>query len=64
MDSQRFAVIHIAKSLKKATARPKLVKEYVCPNLLKYSLKEGSTGYNKVYKSLGNKWLYENRNYK
>jgi len=34
MISQRFAAIHIAKSLKKATARPKLVKEYVCPNPL------------------------------
>ncbi len=30
--SLRFAVIHIAKSLKKASAQPKLVKEYACPN--------------------------------
>ena len=30
--SPRFAVIHIAKSLEKATARPKLVKEYVFAN--------------------------------
>jgi len=47
IDSQRFAVIHIAKSLEKATAQPKLVKEYACPNSLNDSLKEGSTGYNK-----------------
>jgi hypothetical protein len=33
-NSPRFAVIHIAKSLKKAIARPKLVKEYACPNTL------------------------------
>jgi hypothetical protein len=26
--------IHIAKSLKKTALRPKLVKEYVCPNAL------------------------------
>ncbi len=31
-NSQRFAAIHIAKSLGKAIARPKLVKEYACPN--------------------------------
>ena len=37
MNSQRFAVIHIAKSLEKATARPKLVKEYACTNTLTYS---------------------------
>ena len=47
IDSQRFAVIHIAKSLEKATAQPKLVKEYACPNALNDSLEEGSTGYNK-----------------
>jgi hypothetical protein len=27
------AAIHIAKSLEKFTARPKLVKEYTCPNV-------------------------------
>ena len=64
MDSQRFAVIHIAKSLKKATARPKLVKEYACPNPLKYRLKEECTGYNKVYQSLDNKRLNVNYRYK
>ena len=59
MNSQRFAVIHIAKSLEKATARPKLVKEYPYPNAMTDRLEGGSTGYNKVYKSLGNKWLNE-----
>ena len=34
MNSLRFAVIHIAKSLEKATAQPKLVKEYAFPNTL------------------------------
>ena len=57
MNSPRFTVIHIAKFLEKAIARPKLVKEYACPNPLKDRLEEGSTGYNKVYKSLGVKWL-------
>ena len=57
MNSPRFAVIHIAKSLEKVTARPKLVKEYACPNALRDSSEEGSTGYNNVYKSLGDKWL-------
>ncbi len=57
MNSPRFAVIHIAKSLEKATARPKLVKEYACPNALKDSLEERSTGYNNVYKALGSRWL-------
>ena len=55
-NSPRFAVIHIAKSLEKATARPKLVKEYVCPNPLTDRLREGSTGYNTQYKKLGEKW--------
>ena len=32
LDSQRFKATHIAKSLKKPSARPKLVKECVCPN--------------------------------
>jgi len=49
MNSLRFAVIHIAKSLEKATARPKLVKEYACPNPLRDSSGEGSTGYNNSY---------------
>ena len=57
MNSPRFTVIHIAKSLEKAIARPKLAKEYACPNALADRLEEGSTGYNKVYKSLGVKWL-------
>ena len=30
--SQRFTATHIAKSFKKSNARPKLVKECVCPN--------------------------------
>ena len=34
MNNQRFAAIHIAKPLEKAIARPKLVKEYACPNPL------------------------------
>ncbi len=54
---QRFTVIHIAKLLEKATARPKLVKEYACPNALADRQKQRSTGYNKVYKSLGKRWL-------
>ena len=29
--SQRFAVIHIGKSLEKPTHKPKLAKEYACP---------------------------------
>ena len=29
--SHPFTTIHIAKSLEKSTARPKLVKEYGCP---------------------------------
>ncbi|PSK80115.1 hypothetical protein CLV93_1283 [Prolixibacter denitrificans] len=32
MKSPRFTATHIAKSLEKPTARPKLVKECVCPN--------------------------------
>jgi len=52
-NSPRFAVIHIAKSLAKATAQPKLVKEYVYPNLLADRLEERSTGYNTQYKKLG-----------
>jgi len=55
MNSPRFAVIHIAKSLEKATTRPKLVKEYACPNPLTGSSEERSTGYNNVYKALGDK---------
>ncbi len=47
--TQRFTVIHIAKSLEKSIARPKLVKEYACPNTLEYRLEKGSTGYNKGY---------------
>jgi hypothetical protein len=31
-NSQRFTATHIAKSLKKPTHEPKLVKECVCPN--------------------------------
>ena len=31
-ECQRFTATHIAKSLKKPTTRPKLVKECVCPN--------------------------------
>lgn len=31
-NSQRFTATHIAKPLKKPTARPKLVKECVCPS--------------------------------
>ena len=31
-DSLPSAPIHIAKSLKKPTHKPKLVKEYGCPN--------------------------------
>ena len=42
---------------KKPTHKPKLVKEYACPNALTDRLEEGSTGYNNVYKSLGDKWL-------
>jgi len=53
-NSQRLAVIHIAKSLEKPTAQSKLVKEYACPNPLTTRLEEGSTGYNNVYKALGN----------
>ncbi len=49
MNSQHFAVIHIAKSLEKATTRPKLVKEYACYNPLTNKEEEGSTGYNKGY---------------
>jgi hypothetical protein len=30
-DSLRFSATHIAKSLKKPSARPKFVKECVCP---------------------------------
>jgi len=51
--SPRFAVIHIAKSLEKPIARPKLVKESVCPNPLADRLEERSTGYNTQYKKLG-----------
>ena len=57
MNSPRFTVIHIAKSLKKATARPKLVKEYACSNPLTDRVEEGSTGYNKMYNSLDVRWL-------
>ena len=57
IDSQRLAVIHIAKSLEKTTPRPKLVKEYACPKTQIDRLEEGSTGYNKQYKTLGYKWL-------
>lgn len=32
IDSQRFTVTHIAKSLKKSNAQPKLVKECDCSN--------------------------------
>ena len=32
MKSQRFTASHIAKSLEKPNARPKLVKKCVCPN--------------------------------
>ena len=52
MNSLCFAVIHIAKSLEKATARPKPAKEYACPNPLINSPGEGSTGYNKAYTSV------------
>ena len=37
---------------KKPTRKPKLVKEYACPNAPKDSMEEGSTGYNNVYKKL------------
>jgi len=57
MNSPRSAVLHIAKSLEKAITRPKLIKEYACSNPLTDRLEEGSTGYNKAYKSLGSKWL-------
>jgi len=32
LDSTRFTATHIAKSLKKPNARPKLVNECGCPN--------------------------------
>jgi len=53
-NSPRFAVIHIAKSLEKAAALPKLVKEYACPNPPKDRVEEGSTGYNKKYSAYRN----------
>jgi len=51
--TQRFTVIHIAKSLEKSIARPKLVKEYACPNALSDRLEQGSTGYNNKYSAFG-----------
>jgi hypothetical protein len=46
---------HLPSRAKSQPHKPKLVKEYACPNALADRLEEGSTGYNKVYKSLGNK---------
>lgn len=50
IDNQRSADIHIAKSLEKTIPRPKLVKEYACPNTLTDRLEEVSIGYRKMHK--------------
>jgi hypothetical protein len=50
---------HIAKPLV-PTLNPKLVKECVFPN----APEKKARAYNKVYKSLGNRWLNENYRYK
>ncbi|MGB4123388.1 MAG: hypothetical protein WBK40_04200 [Bacteroidales bacterium] len=47
--------IHIGKLLV-PSHKPKLAKEYGCPNADRKE-NEKARAYNKVYKSLGNRWL-------
>jgi hypothetical protein len=58
MNSQRFAVIHIAKSLEKASARPKLVKEYDSPNTMTDRWKEEVLATTKTIRNLGNVLIF------
>jgi len=51
--SQSYTLPSHSKNL---THKPKLGKEYACPNALVDRLEEGSTGYNTQYKKLGRKW--------
>ena len=46
--------IHIAKSLEKPTARPKLVKEYACPNTLTDSWRKEVLATTKAIRNLDN----------